>query len=54
MEMIDMRPMKRTVRRDYPIDAPIRQVILSEPDELPKNEYVIKLMVWWKLIPKSD
>ena len=51
MKIIDMRPLKRTVRRDYPVDAPIRIVILAEPDEVPMDEYVIKLSVWWKLIP---
>jgi hypothetical protein len=51
MEMIDIRSLKKIVRRDYPKDAPISIVVLSEPDHLPKDEYAIKLMVWFKLIP---
>jgi len=54
MEVIDLRPLKRTVRRDYSKDTPIRQLILSEPDELPKDEYAIKLMVWMKLLPTTE
>ena len=51
IKMVDIRPLKRTVKRDYPKDAPIRTVILAEPDEIPMNEYVVKLSVWYKLIP---
>ena len=51
MKMVDIRPLKKTARRDYPKDAPIRTVILAEPDEIPLDEYVIKLSVWFKLIP---
>jgi hypothetical protein len=51
MEMVDIRSLKKMIRRDYPEDAPIRKVILSEPDEMPKYEYAIKLTVWFKLIP---
>lgn len=54
MEMVDLRPLKKIVRCDYSRDTPIRKVILSEPDELPKDEYAIKLMVWWKLIPQNN
>lgn len=52
-KMVDIRPLKRTVKRDYPRDAPIRTVILGEPDEIPMDEYVVKLSVWYKLIPKG-
>jgi len=52
MEMVDITGLKRTVMRDYPEDAPIR-VILLEPDQLPKDEYAVKLSVWLKLIPPT-
>jgi hypothetical protein len=51
-DFIDIRELKRTIRKNYSEDAPIR-VILSEPDEISKEEYSIKLMVWWRLIPLS-
>lgn len=51
MEMINLRALKRSIRQNYPEDAPIRKVVLSEPDEIPKDEYAIKMMVWFKLIP---
>jgi len=51
MEMINIRSLKEKIMRDYPEEAPIRQVILSEPDELPINEYAMKMLVWFKLIP---
>ena len=31
-------------------DAPIRVVLLSEPDEMDYVEYCHKAMVWWKLV----
>ena len=52
MEMVDIRPLKRMVKRDFPNDSSIRNVILSEPDSIPKEEYAIKLLVWLKLLPK--
>jgi hypothetical protein len=51
MEMVDMRKLKRDVMRDFPEDAPIRIVILAQPDTLPKNEFIIKAMDWMLLIP---
>jgi len=53
MRTVDIRPLKRTVRKDYPKDAPIRTVILAEPDEIPMDEYVVKLSVWYKLMPSG-
>jgi hypothetical protein len=54
MEMVDLRGLKRTVRRDFPEDAPIRKVILSQPDTLPMNEFVIKAQDWFFLIPNKN
>lgn len=48
--MIDIRSLKLSVQRDFPADSIIRQMILSEPDEIPIGEYVIKVPMWFKLM----
>ena len=52
MNTVDIRPLKQLVRKDFPRDAAVRKVILSEPDEVPAEEYPIKLLSWLKLMPK--
>lgn len=48
---VKIHSLKRMVQRDYPENAPIRKLILSEPDEIPIEEYAIKMSVWLKLLP---
>ena len=51
MDVVNITNLKAIVRRYYSEDDPIRKVILLEPDEMPRAEYLCKLMVWVKLIP---
>ena len=32
------------------LTEPMRSLILSQPDRMPKREYVAKLVEWWKLL----
>jgi hypothetical protein len=52
MEMADLRPMKKLVRRDFPEDSPYRKLVLAQPDKMPRDEFIIKAMDWVLLLPE--
>jgi hypothetical protein len=52
MEMVDIRPLKRTVRRDFPEGSLYRKVVLAQPDKMPRDEFIIKAMDWVLLLPE--
>jgi hypothetical protein len=37
MDLVDLRPLKKLVRRDFPEGSPYRKLVLAQPDKLPKN-----------------
>lgn len=49
VEMLSLRRLKALVRR-LPRDEPVRDLIEGEPDEIPREEYAIKMSIWWKLL----
>jgi hypothetical protein len=53
-DMVDLRPLKKKIKNDYPDGAIIREVILSQADEMPLIEYLIKAKDWFLLVPDSQ
>lgn len=53
-DAIELMPLKAAVGR-LPTGHPAREVILAEPDVLPRSEYAAKAVVWFRLlqIPKG-
>jgi hypothetical protein len=47
---VSLRPVKQFVRSLEPAH-PLRVVVISEPDEMDRSEYLIKLAVWLRLLP---
>jgi hypothetical protein len=52
MDLVDLRPLKKLVRRDFPEGSPYRKLVLAQPDKLPKDEFIIKAMDWVLLLPE--
>jgi hypothetical protein len=50
--MISLRPLKEFVQQLNP-DHPLRVVLMSEPDEMDRAEYCVKLTVWLRLLPNE-
>ena len=48
-DIVDIRPLKRLVQREYSEDSPYRRLILDQPDTMNRDEYVLKLADWLKL-----
>ena len=47
---VSLRLVKQFVRNLEPAH-PLRVVVISEPDEIDRVEYLIKLAVWLRLLP---
>jgi len=46
-EAVNIRPLKGIALR---LSDPVKTLILSEPDILPREEYLIKIEQWLKII----
>jgi len=49
-DAVNIRALKGIALR---LDDPIKTLILSEPDTLPREEYLIKVVEWLKIIDFS-
>ena len=49
---ISLRPMKEFVEK-LSANHPLRIVLMSEPDEIGRSEYLVKLTVWLRLLPND-
>jgi len=47
--MVDTRPLKFVVKK-LPLTSATRSEILSEPDNIPSNEYITLVKVWLTLL----
>jgi hypothetical protein len=50
--MINIRSLKQFAFEMLPKESPLRDLLLTEKDELPAEEFLIKLDVWFKLLKK--
>jgi len=50
-DSINIRPLKAIATK---LEDPLRTLILSEPDILPKEEYLIKIQEWLKIVDLSE
>jgi hypothetical protein len=48
--MIDTRPLKQFALQSLPPNSALRSILLSEPDSLSCEEFLVKLGMWLKLI----
>ena len=46
---VDLRELKAFALEKLPIKSSLRDVLLSERDEMPADEFIHKLAVWLKL-----
>ena len=46
-DTINIRPLKVIAIK---LDDPLRTLILSEPDMIPREEYLIKIQSWLKIL----
>jgi len=49
-DTINIRPLKVIAIK---LDDPLRTLILSEPDMIPREEYLIKIQSWLKILNLS-
>lgn len=49
MAFVSLRQLKATVQRLEPSN-PLRILVLGEPDEMPRFEYTVKILSWYRLI----
>jgi len=47
---LDLRPLKSFVREKLPRKNVLRKVLLTEKDEIDRNEFMAKIDVWLKLL----
>lgn len=47
---INIRPLKEQVLSNFPVNSALREVVLSEPDEMTAEEFSIKLDNWLTLL----
>ena len=50
-DTVNIRPLKGIALR---LSDPVKTLILSEPDVLPKEEYLIKIQQWLKIIDLNE
>jgi len=47
--LIDIRRLKTFAYDNLPRSSILRDLLLSEPDELPKTEFMVKIGLWLKI-----
>jgi len=50
-DTVNIRPLKGIALR---LNDPVKTLILSEPDVLPREEYLIKIEQWLKIIDLNE
>ncbi len=45
--------LKELVRTELGKDSTFRALILSEPDQMPKQDFIVKLGVWLRVLDKE-
>jgi hypothetical protein len=51
-KMVNMRSLKQFAFKMLPKELPLRDLLLTEKDELTAQEFIIKLEIWLKLNKK--
>ena len=52
-EKLRLKALKELVLKKLPTGSLVRGLILSEPDEIPRDEYVVKFKIWATLLNKE-
>jgi len=47
---VDLRGLKQFIAEEFPVDSKLKALILSEPDRMSVEEYVIQVGTWLKLV----
>lgn len=50
---VKLKTIKEFVIKKLPSTSMVRQLILTEPDEIPKEEYIVKFKLWAALLNKE-
>ena len=50
--MVDIRSLKHFAFEMLPKEAPLRDLLLTEKDEMLAEEFLIKMEIWFKLLRK--
>lgn len=50
---VNLKTLKNFVFENFPASCTLRDIILSEPDQMTRQEFVIKVGVWLKLLALS-
>jgi len=53
LQKINIRSLKELAMRKLPKESVLREVILSDKDELGVEEYLAKVDVWFKLLRRE-
>ena len=48
-DLVDIRRLKTFAYENLPRSSILRDLLLSEPDELPKTDFVVKIGLWLKI-----
>lgn len=48
-DSVDLRGLKQFVVNEFPVDSQLKALILSEPDKMSVEEYVVQVGTWLKL-----
>ena len=51
---VDIRPLKTFALEKLPRDLMLRDFLLTEPDELPVEEFLSRQSVWFRLLEIRD
>ncbi|MEM2506013.1 MAG: hypothetical protein QXF61_03080 [Nitrososphaeria archaeon] len=51
-KMVDIRSLKHFAFEMLPKEAPLRDLLLTEKDEMLAEEFLIKMEIWFKLLRK--
>lgn len=50
---MSLRPFKTSIEY-LPPTHPLRILLAGEPEEIPREEYVTKMVGWWRLLASSS
>lgn len=51
---VNIKSLKTFVFENFPARCTLRDLILAEPDQMTKQEFVIKVGVWLKLLRRIE
>jgi hypothetical protein len=52
--MLDIKPLKRFALENLPPNSALRAILISEPDFVSVEEFLMKLGIWLKLVRFDD